>query len=574
MSEQQTLATYGEDQQESSIPESDRYNNPDWLKERYIDDQMSAREIADECEVSTNTIHIWLDIYGVDTRSSSEPKRYKNSDWLKERYVAKEMSMGEIADECEVSTNTIRIWLDIHGIDTRDSSEPKRYKNLDWLREHYISKQMLISEISDECGVSDTTIGRWLKKHDIDTRGASGPRLPERAQEKLSDESWLREQYIERSRSTVEIGEELNVSARTVNNRLRDHDVEIRGTLSKRAEEKLSDESWLREQYIERSRSTVEIADEFNTTSGTVCNRLRDHDIEVRGVSESRLPEGAEERLSDEAWLQEQYVKQDKSVTSIADELNITSGTVRRWLRQHDIELRGNSKLPERAEEKLNDEEWLKKQYTEERRTTVDIADELNTTSVTVRRWLRQHNIEVRGNSESKLQESVVKKLHDEEWLREQYIEHSRSIYDIADDLNISNNTVKTWLQKYDIEIRNRIRNPDHLDHKVRSGWELNIANLLTYHDIRYEYESIEIPWGDGSTYIPDFITEEYVIEVKGVFYPDNFLVEKAEAALDTLDDREYIVIAVDRVGERIPCDIHISWDEREERIVDILKNH
>lgn len=76
---------------------------------------------------------------------------------------------------------------------------------------------------------------------------------------------------------------------------------------------------------------------------------------------------------------------------------------------------------------------------------------------------------------------------------------------------------------------------------------------------------------GDGHIYTPDFITEHYVIEIKGRLYPGNFVVEKAEAALDTLEEREYVVIAKDPVGERIPCDIHISWDERED-LIDLLK--
>jgi len=77
---------------------------------------------------------------------------------------------------------------------------------------------------------------------------------------------------------------------------------------------------------------------------------------------------------------------------------------------------------------------------------------------------------------------------------------------------------------------------------------------------------------GDGHIYTPDFITEHYVIEIKGRLYPGNFVVEKAEAALDTLEERDYVLVATDRVAEQVPHDIHISWENRE-KLIDLLKD-
>jgi hypothetical protein len=65
----------------------------------------------------------------------------------------------------------------------------------------------------------------------------------------------------------------------------------------------------------------------------------------------------------------------------------------------------------------------------------------------------------------------------------------------------------------------NRTIHSDNLDHLVRSRWELTIANLLCQHGVEYDYESLEIGYGDERTYTPDFITDNYVIEVKGRIY-------------------------------------------------------
>ena len=105
--------------------------------------------------------------------------------------------------------------------------------------------------------------------------------------------------------------------------------------------------------------------------------------------------------------------------------------------------------------------------------------------------------------------------------------------------------------------------NPDHLDHRVDSVSELKIAELLVDTGVEYENEGITIQYGDGRTYTPDFVTEEYVIEVKGedwgkIYDKEVTAKQKARAAMDSLDDRAYVVI-----GEELPADIHINWGER-----------
>jgi len=105
--------------------------------------------------------------------------------------------------------------------------------------------------------------------------------------------------------------------------------------------------------------------------------------------------------------------------------------------------------------------------------------------------------------------------------------------------------------------------NPDHLDHRVDSVPELKIAELLVSAGVEYQNEGITIEYGDGRTYTPDFVTENYVIEVKGqdwgeIYAKEVTAAEKARAAMDSLANREYVVI-----GEELPADIHINWGER-----------
>ena len=106
----------------------------------------------------------------------------------------------------------------------------------------------------------------------------------------------------------------------------------------------------------------------------------------------------------------------------------------------------------------------------------------------------------------------------------------------------------------------NAVWSPDHLNHLVRSTWELEVAELLVDASVDYEYESLEISYGEGSTYTPDFVTAQYVIEVKGHLYEPEKVIKKARAAVTDLDNRQYVA-----VGTAIPADIHIPWENRNQ---------
>ena len=103
-------------------------------------------------------------------------------------------------------------------------------------------------------------------------------------------------------------------------------------------------------------------------------------------------------------------------------------------------------------EPKYRDEEWLREQYVERERTTTDIADELGCSASTVQLWLKKHGIGTRQGG----WQCPDGRLKDADWLREQYVERERTIYDIADGLGCHANTVQRWLKRHGIETRNK----------------------------------------------------------------------------------------------------------------------
>jgi transposase-like protein len=107
---------------------------------------------------------------------------------------------------------------------------------------------------------------------------------------------------------------------------------------------------------------------------------------------------------------------------------------------------------------KYHNEEWLRTEYVEKRRSTTDMAEECGVSAQTIIRWLKKNGIDRRGQSEAQIAEKQP--FHDETWLREQYVNQGRSMQDIADECGVTPSGIKKWIDKFEIETRG---SADHL---------------------------------------------------------------------------------------------------------------
>lgn len=105
-----------------------------------------------------------------------------------------------------------------------------------------------------------------------------------------------------------------------------------------RGDGRLDDPEWLEEQYWREGRSLRDIADEVGTSDSVVRRRLLEHGLGTRG--QGRRAGSSHERLGDEDWLREQYVERGRSTSDLADAVGCTPPTVAYWLRKHGIEVR------------------------------------------------------------------------------------------------------------------------------------------------------------------------------------------------------------------------------------------
>jgi len=75
-----------------------RYKDPEWLEETYKDH--SAPEMAEMCGVVTSTICKYMEKNGIERDTDRGPKdgKHKNKEWLKQKYVDEELSQKEISE--------------------------------------------------------------------------------------------------------------------------------------------------------------------------------------------------------------------------------------------------------------------------------------------------------------------------------------------------------------------------------------------------------------------------------------------------------------------------------------------
>lgn len=201
------------------------------------------------------------------------------------------------------------------------------------------------------------------------------------------------------------------------------------------------DEDWLRNEYVEKGRSTTEIATDQDV-SATTINRW----LDKVGI-ERTSPGGNSEPLKDRKWLHDQYVNKEQSQSDIGDELGVHVTTVGYWLDQHNIQSRSS---PDGDIAQLKDGAWLREQYTENERSQQDIASELGVSPTTVRKWLETHDISIRyraGNTEP---------LKDEQWMRNQYVHQQKTQQEIATDVGVGSSTVARWLNTHGISTEGR----------------------------------------------------------------------------------------------------------------------
>jgi len=159
--------------------------------------------------------------------------------------------------------------------------------------------------------------------------------------------------------------------------------------IASEVKELLNDERWMRQKYVEEGLSYSELGDMLDIAPSSVYRYAQKHDIESRSPGEYQ----SYDRLQDEVWLREKYVDEDLSVSEIAELVGCGTTTVDTWRRKHDIPPKT---VYTGIDERLKDTEWLREMYVEKELPTKEIADQIGEDQSNVYRSVVRAGIETR----------------------------------------------------------------------------------------------------------------------------------------------------------------------------------
>lgn len=225
---------------------------------------------------------------------------------------------------------------------------------------------------------------------------------------------------------------------------------------SVKSEYKYRDEFWLRHQYIDLKKSAKCIAREFDYGSTTINTWLSKHGIEKRSRGEQvSLSQNKDKIYHDEEWLRQKYHGENLTISEVAEEAGVSDGAVHRAMKRYGVSRR-SSAGSKRKSGPWNDESWLREQYVDHEKSVPDIASEWDVSTAALYTRLDEFGIERRptGTKGSKWYDG--KDYTSKEYLQTEYVEKERSAVEIANENPVGPDTILRWLRKNGIKTRSR----------------------------------------------------------------------------------------------------------------------
>jgi transposase len=256
------------------------------LRQWYEVEKKSIYEIAKRVHVSNSAVGLWLHDYNIPVRSISEArlngKTKPDEEQLRQWCEIDKKSVLEIAELMGVSNTTVCRLLRYYSISIKATKNPGKEQLRQW---YEIDKKSTL-EIAELIGVSGVTVGCWLRDYKIPIRSNSEARLNGKTK---PGEEQLRQWYEIEKKSTGKIANLIGVSDVTVGNWLREYNIPLRSAAeSNFGPSKNPGEKQLKQWYEVEKKSSSEIAELIGVSSFAVCDWLRNYKIPIRNNDTNR----------------------------------------------------------------------------------------------------------------------------------------------------------------------------------------------------------------------------------------------------------------------------------------------
>lgn len=194
--------------------------------------------------------------------------------------------------------------------------------------------------------------------------------------------------------------------------------------------------------YFTDGLTIRELADEYD-----VCRKTVSRWMDAYGIEADRSTSNDTPNVSD-AELRELYVDEEYTLTDIADELGIATGTAYEWVADAGVEMRTQADYGKRPPA-----DTLRELYHEDGLTQSEIAERFDASPGTVSEWCSYYGIETSYNHDSTIPPRAE--------LYALYVEDELTQAEVADEYGVTQPAVNYWLDKHGIdESRDRSHGP------------------------------------------------------------------------------------------------------------------
>lgn len=248
-------------------------------------------------------------------------------------------------------------------------------------------------------------------------------------------------------------------------------------------------------QLIDKGYTKSQLAEHFGVSKSTLTNKFKKYNISMANHYYHDL--------FTKEFLENEFFKRCKTFSEVCKEHGCSRVTLHKAINRHGINYIKNYS----AVKKLENAQWLKKEYLDNNRSIKDISLELKCAEDTVSKYLAHHQIEKKPRFEEKV------------WM-----------IDIPFSELSSKKTTKEISEKYpcseeyvrQLQIRNNI---DRLTGYNTSSLERKITKILDDNDVDYILNTKTLigPM-EVDIYIPE---AKLAIEVNGIYYHNELHVDK-----------------------------------------------
>jgi len=189
--------------------------NTDYIIDQYINYNRTLSSIAVELGVDRSVIKKRLIKNNIVIRKSQDYIKKIDDNYIIDQYINMKRCQKSIARELNICTERIRECLNNNNIEIRKPGDTKRiYLDINYIVDQYINQSKSIEIIAEELGVSYKTIERRIRASEVSLRKRGELNTIN------LDDNYIVDQYLNYRRSTKSIAVELGVSASTIQNRL------------------------------------------------------------------------------------------------------------------------------------------------------------------------------------------------------------------------------------------------------------------------------------------------------------------------------------------------------------------